>query len=118
MGSPEIFHDPITKATVLRLADETFGDMIKFVVDIEEKVICAGGGLHADEEKLLLADGSLQENLWGGNYYPDLQGEERFEYQSMINIRPAAGNRKQEIQLDPIRRRVRELANYFFESRS
>ena len=101
-----------------RLADETFGDMIKFVVDIEERIICAGGGLHSDEEKLLLEEGCQQANLWGANYYPDLTGEDRFEYHSMINVRPSQNNRKQQIESASIRRTVRDLAAYFFEGKS
>jgi hypothetical protein len=116
MGKPKIFRDPMSKETVRRLADETFGDMIKFIVDVEQKIICAGGGLHSDEEKLLLEDGCLQNNLWGANYYPDLPGEDRFEYQSLINIRPSQTNRKQQIESKKIRDRVRELAIHFFEA--
>jgi hypothetical protein len=85
-------------------------------VDLEEKVICAGGGLHSDEEKVLLEDGSQQENLWGANYYPGLAGEDRFEYHSMINVRPSENNKKQNIESDEIRKRVRALAIHFFET--
>ena len=118
MGQPEIFRTPISKQTMRRLADETFGDMIKFVADIEERMICAGGGLHSDEEKLLLEEGCLQANLWGANYYPDLSGEDRFEYHSMINVRPSQNNRKQQIESDAIRQKVRDIAAYFFEGQS
>jgi len=118
MGQPEIFREPISKPEVRRLADETFGDMIKFVADIEERILCAGGGLHSDEEKLLLEEGCRQVNLWGANYYPDLSGEDRFEYQSMINVRPAQKNRKQHIESAEIRQKVRDLAAHFFEGTS
>jgi hypothetical protein len=115
MAEPEMFDHPLPRETVRRLADETFGDMVKFVVDIRREMICAGGGLHSDEEALLLESGSAQEDLWGANYYPDLSSEERFEYTSVINIRPAANNRGQEIASDEIRRKVRALAVRFFE---
>jgi hypothetical protein len=114
MSKPEIFLEPISSQTIQRLVDETFGDMVKFVVDLEEKTICIGGGLHSDEEALLLEAGSRQENLWGGNFYPDLPGEDRFEYKSMINIRPRDSNRKQDIESQTIRRQVRALAGHFF----
>ena len=117
MGHAEIFRDPISQPTIRRLADETFGDMIKFVVDIEEKIICAGGGLHSDEEKLLLDEGSQQVNLWGANYYPDISGDDRFEYNSMINVRPSQDNRKQDIESIELRFKVRALAEHFFEGK-
>ena len=117
MGKPEIFREPIPKETVRRLAEESFEDMIKFVVDLKEKIICAGGGMHADEETLLLEDGSSQGNLWGANYYLDDPTDQRFEYTSMINIRPRDHNRKILIESESIRRRVRALAEYFFEGK-
>jgi len=116
MSKPELFHQPIPKATIRRLAEEEFEDMIKFAVDLKRRVMCAGGGLHSDEERMLLDDGSQQENLWGGNYYLQDPSEKRFEYTSMINLRPAQGNKSQEIQSPKIREQVRELAAYYFES--
>jgi len=64
-----------------------------------------------------LDEGCQQHNLWGANYYLDLPGEDRFEYQSMINIRPSDENLKQQIQSETIRAQVRELAIHFFESK-
>ena len=89
---------------------------MKFVVDLERNVICAGGGLHADEEQKLLEDGSLQENLWGANYYLTDATETRFEFTSMINIRPSQGNTAQLIQSADIIAGVRAMAIHFFES--
>lgn len=78
-------------------------DLVKVVVDIERSLVAIGGDLHADCEQLLLDDGSKQEHLWGANTYPKRSAQEQLEYESMINIRPRAGNRSMEIQ-DPARR--------------
>jgi hypothetical protein len=118
MAKPEIFRKPLSKTAVRRLAKDGFGDMIKFVIDLDRKIICAGGGLHADAEAILLEDGSSQTDLWVANYYPDLDGGDRFIYRSMINIRPNDGNTQQQIQSDKIRQQVRELALHFFEGRT
>lgn len=118
MSKPEIFHQPIPKVTIERLAREEFEDMIKFVVDLERRIICAGGGLHSDEEQMLLDEGSSQQSLWGGNYYWQDGSEQRFEYTSMINVRPDDGNTTQQIQSAELRKRIRELAEYFFEFHS
>ena len=115
MAKPEIFTSPMNAATVRRLADETFGDMVKFVVDLEANIICAGGGLHADEETILLENGSQQSGLWGGNYYPDLLGDDRWEYKSVINIRPRDGNPNQMVLSEELRAKIRSLAQFFFE---
>jgi hypothetical protein len=118
MSQPKLFNQPLPLTEIQRLAQEEFGNMVKFVVDLDRRVICAGGGLHSDEEAILLEDGSRQEDLWGANLYLDRPFAERVVYTSMINIRPRDGNRKQEITLESIRQKVRELADYFFKDLS
>jgi len=86
-----------------------FEDMVKYVVDVERGAIALGGEMHADAEQLLLDDGSRQADLWGANYYPGRGREDCIEYTSLINIRPAAGNRSMEIQDPALRERVRAL---------
>ncbi len=116
MKGPAIFRQPILRTETQELALESFEDMVKFVVDLKRNVICAGGALHADEEQMLLEDGSRQEDLWGANYYLDDASQARYEFTSMINIRPSQENTAQLIQSEDIRRRVRDLAVHFFES--
>jgi hypothetical protein len=48
--------------------------------------------MHADEENVLLQDGSKQEDLWGINLYPEIEDDAFIEFDSMINLRPAQGN--------------------------
>jgi Protein of unknown function (DUF5674) len=98
----------IDPAELSRLVAAWFGDMVKYVVDVRREVAAVGGELHADAEQLLLAEGSRQEDLWGANYLPGL-GADAIEYTSLINIRPAQGNRSMEIQDVAIRDRVRAL---------
>lgn len=98
--------DPSELARLTRLFFET---MVKYVVDIELRVAAVGGELHADAEQLLLAAGSRQANLWGANYYPGKGREECIEYTSLINIRPAQGNRSMLIADPTIREQVREI---------
>lgn len=73
---------------------------IKFVVDIEREILAAGGTLHADEEKILLDNGSGQPNLWGGGL--DLETGE-IDFESMINLRPNQGNTSREVLNPKIR---------------
>lgn len=74
------------------IAREQFGDFIKAVVDIKKEIMAIGGELHADEEAMLLEQGSLQKNLWGINIYVDKLGDEMIEFNSMINVRPSQKN--------------------------
>ncbi len=67
------------------------------------------GELHADEEQLLLAEGSQQANLWGINLYPDLGEDEWVEFDSMINLRPAQGNRSRGVDSREVQERILEI---------
>lgn len=93
-----IIQEKITKEELRKVASETFGDMVKAVVDVEKGLMAIGGELHADEEKILLEDGSKQEDLWGINIYLDRSENEQVEFNSMINIRPSAGNRSRGVE--------------------
>jgi len=88
------------------LAEETFGDMIKVVVDIRRGILTAGGALHADGEELLLEDGSRQTDLWGANYFPKKAAGKRVEYTSLINQYHSANKDSQTIQDSKVRTQV------------
>lgn len=85
--------ETITLDEIRVLAKARFGDMIKGVVDLERRILLLDADLHADQEATLLADGSKQANLWGINLYPDAEGDDWLEFDSMINLRPSFGNR-------------------------
>ena len=99
----------IDRSILRTLVERFFEDMVKYVVDVERGVVAVGGELHADAEAVLLEGGSRQVDLWGANYYPGRGPEECIEYTSLINIRPAQGNRSMEIEDGGIRERVRDL---------
>jgi len=94
---------------LVRLTSTFFEDMVKYVVDIERGVAAVGGELQADAEEILLADGSLQTDLWGANYYPGRGVDGCIEFTSLINIRPAQGNRSMLVEDTDVRRQIREL---------
>ena len=85
---------------------------IKAVVDIERGLIAVDSPMHYDSEQLLLEDGSLQENLWGINLYLDEDDiEDMVEFDSMINIRPAQGNRSRSVEDSAIQEKIREVVS-------
>lgn len=101
-----IITSQITLKELKEIAKQRFGDMVKGVVDLEKGIMALGGDLHADEEFLLLQNGSKQENLWGVNLYPDLPTEEMVEFDSMINIRPRQNNRSRDVENEEIRKQI------------
>jgi hypothetical protein len=96
------------KATLEQIklaAEDYFGEYIKIVVDIETGAMAMGGEWHADGEKILLANGSHQANLWGGGLR---LSNKQIDFNSLINTRPNLNN-SQEI-LD---QKVREVFEKF-----
>ena len=83
--------------------------MVKAVVDIERERMVLDAELHADQEAELLADGSVQQNLWGINLYPDIDGPDWLEFDSMINLRPSFGNRSRGVDDPAIREAITAL---------
>lgn len=104
-----VVEERLSRAELRRLVALYFEDMVKYVVDVRRGVAAVGGELHADAEQVLLQGGSRQTDLWGANYFPGRGPEGCIEYTSLINIRPAQGNRSMEIEEAGRRARVREL---------
>lgn len=103
----QIVHNQITIETLKEMAEKTFGDLVKAVVDIEKEIMVVDAELHADQESLLLEKGSKQENLWGINLYPDSVNSEDFiEFDSMINIRPSQENKTRGVDNPVLRERI------------
>ena len=82
------------------------GDSVKVVVDVERELIAVDAELHSDLEALLLEDGSKQKSLWGINLYPEIQGDDFVEFDSMINMRPSQGNRSRGIENAEMRKNI------------
>ena len=93
-----------------QMAADTFGDMVKAVVDIEKEIIAVDAELHSDLEALLLDNGSRQKNLWGINFYPEFQGDNFVEFDSMINMRPSQGNRSRGVDDEEMRNKIKAIA--------
>jgi hypothetical protein len=100
----------LDRAELTRLV-QRFGTMVKVVVDVHRRLAAVGGDLHADGERLLLEEGSAQDDLWGANYYPGRGPADCVEFTALINIRPARGNPGMEIADPAIRDAVRQVAS-------
>lgn len=111
MKEIEIFEQPVEVKRIKDIAAHQFGDMVKFVVDVEKEIVAVGGDLHADEEALLIEKGSEQKNLWVINLYPEKDVGKRIEFDSMINIRPSQNNRSRDIEDPKVRKKISEIVN-------
>jgi len=111
----QICEHPIGREELERMAAAGFGDMVKGVVDVERGLLALDADLHADLEALLLEDGSVQKNLWGINLYPD-EDEDFIEFDSLINIRPMAGNRSRGVEDPDIQEKIVEVVEKWTET--
>jgi hypothetical protein len=105
----KILAEPISLPDLRTLARGRFGHLVKAVVDVRRGIVAVDGELHADLEALLLEDGSQQLDLWGINLYPDLVGEDWVEFDSLINLRPSAGNRTRSVEDERTQAQIREV---------
>ena len=96
----QIIKEPVSLIEIWEARNTVFEEVLKIVVDINKNIIAVDAEMHADLEQLLLMDGSLQYSLWGANIYPLRKRDDQLEFTSLINIRPAMGNRSMEV-LDP-----------------
>lgn len=93
-----IIKEPMSRAELKKIAEKRYGDLVKAAVDIKQEIMAVGGELHIDEEMFLIEQaGSVQNDVWGINIYPEEAGEGFVEFDSMINIKPSLGNRTRSV---------------------
>lgn len=103
--------NPVSIDELRTLARNRFGDMVKGVVELERRILLLDADLHADQEAALLAEGSAQRDLWGINLYPDVEGPDWLEFDSMINLRPSFGNRSRGVDDPATQQAIRVLVD-------
>ena len=106
-----IVKEPATPSELEDMRTE-FGSFIKLAVDLQRRILAGGGELHADCEQALLQDGSQQEDIWGGDWFPDLQ---EVGFESLINIRPRRDNRSLELQSPALRQQFEVIVRRLLE---
>ena len=102
----QILQTAITRAELAALAENTFAD-------VKQGLLAIDAELHADLERLLLENGSAGEDLWGFNLYPDEEGEDFIEYDSLINIRSWQGNPSRGISNPEIKEAIEKIVSQF-----
>ncbi len=105
----KIFKGLFAKAELNTIAQQQFGTFVKAVVDVGREIMAIGGELHADEEAVLLEDGSRQNDLWGVNLYPEKPDTEWIEYDSMINVKPSQNNSSRGVEDAAIREKIKSV---------
>ena len=107
-----IVRENISIEELRKMSEKMFDGMVKAVVDVEKEIMAVDADFHADEEFLLLEEGSQQKHLWGINIHPELVGTEGWvEFDSMINLRPSDGNRSRGVDNPKTRELIIKIVN-------
>src|SRR3989338_6931965 len=110
MSELHLIEKPITKEELKKIAEERFGDLVKGAVDIEQGIMVLGGEFHMDENVFLHEQRqSKSDNVWGINLYPDKDGDNMLEFDSVINIKSNLGNRSRGIDDPKVQEKIREI---------
>lgn len=96
----------ISRSELKKMSERKFGGLVKAVVDVKQGIMVVDAAMHADEEKYLLEHGSTQDDLWGINLYPDENGENFIEFDSVINLRPRLDNLSRGIEDEKLRKKI------------
>lgn len=106
----KIIKNPIARFELKKIAHEGFGDLVKGAVDIEQGIMALGGEMHMDEQmELIERENSKQEFVWGINLYPEREGDDFIEFDSMINLKPAFGNRTRGVDNPEAQKKIIEV---------
>lgn len=99
----KILQNPISRQGLIKESTNFIDDnAIKGAVDIKRELLAVDSPMHYDCEQLLLENGSDQKDIWGINLYLDSDDiDDLVEFDSMINIRPAQGNRSRSVEDPP-----------------
>ena len=107
----KILDAPITKSELIQSSTNFIDEhTIKGAVDVKRGLLAVDSPMHYDCEQLLIEDGSDQLDIWGINLYLDEDDiDDLVEFDSMINIRPAQGNRTRSVEDTAIQSQIKTV---------
>lgn len=108
----KIVKDKIETLELKEMAKKMHDNLVKAMVDVEKEIMAVDGGLHADLMELLIEkENSEPKDIWGINIFPDKNREDLIEFDSMMNIKPAFGNRTRGVDEENIRKKITAIVN-------
>jgi len=103
----KIVKDKIEIAELEEMAKKMFGNLVKAMVDIEKNIMAVDAPMHADLLEFLMEQENCEpKNLWGINIYPEKSGEDFVEFDSIMNLKPALGNKTRGVESEETRKKI------------
>lgn len=108
----KIIKDTIDIFELGHMAKNMHGSLVKAIVDVDKKIMAVDASMHSDLfEFLIQEEDSEPRSLWGVNLYPEKSGDDFIEFDSMMNVRPALGNRTRGIESQALKNKIIEIVN-------
>lgn len=108
----KVIKEKINILELKEMAEKMFGNLVKVMVDIEKEIMAVDAPLHSDlMEFLMQEENSEPKNLWGINIHPDKTDEDFIEFDSMMNLKPALGNKTRGIEDQATREKIINILN-------
>ena len=108
----KIVKEKIEISELAEMAKKMHGNLVKAIVDVDKKIMAVDADMHSDLfEFLMQEEASEPKNLWGINIYPEKEGVDFIEFDSMMNLRPSLGNRTRGVESEELRNRIIEIVN-------
>ncbi|MBI5401128.1 MAG: hypothetical protein HZB12_03390 [Candidatus Yonathbacteria bacterium] len=111
----KILVEKIKMGDVHLLAGLWYGTMIKGTVDVAQNKVALGGDYHIESCELLVKNGSKNENVWGFNIRFEEGENGVLEFDSMVNIKPAQGNKSRGILDENITKKAEDIIKSWIE---
>ncbi len=108
----KIIEKVITINELKEMSERMFGNLVKAMVDVRNKIMAVDGELHADLlEFLILERKSDPKDIWGINIYPDKIEDDFIEFDSVMNLKPSLGNRTRGVESQKLREEIISVVN-------
>ena len=104
----KIVKDKIEIMELKEMSEKMFGNLVKAMVDIEKEIMAVDAPMHADLLEFLIEKENCQPiNLWGINIYPEKNGEDLIEFDSMMNFK--IDNKSRGVENKEIQEKIIEI---------
>lgn len=113
--SLHLLEKPVSMNDVRVFAQEDYGTMIKGTVDIVENKVAIGGDYHMETCELLVEHGSSHQNIWGFNIRFEENQAGILEFDSLVNIKPALGNKSRSVENPEVIEKATEIIHSWIE---
>lgn len=111
----KILTEKIGMKDVRSLTEQGYGTMIKGTVDVAQNKVALGGDYHIESCELLVKGGSKSEDVWGFNIRFEEDENGVLEFDSMVNIKPAQGNKSRDILDENITKKAEDIIKSWIE---